>query len=146
MNVRLTAESLDPAALEKAVAAPESGALVLFLGTVRNHHRGREVVQLTYSAYEPMAEKALAKIVAELESATPGLRAAIWHRIGEVSVGAASVIIATSSAHRQEAYEASRVALERLKKEVPIWKREHYADGSEQWREEEALKFRATEE
>ena len=121
-----------------AVSGPDRGAVVVFLGTVRDHHAGRPVEKLTYSAYRPMALEGLRRIVADLE-ATPGLRAAIVHRLGEVPVGEASVVIAVSSPHRAAAYEASRTALERLKAEIPIWKREHYAGGEAVWREEEPL-------
>lgn len=135
----LTDGPIDPAAALAAVSAPGRGAALLFLGTVRDHHAGRPVSKLTYTAYRPMARQALARIVAELEAASPGLKAAIVHRLGEVPVGEASVAIAVASPHRAAAYEASRTALERLKKEVPIWKREHYADGEACWREEEPL-------
>jgi molybdopterin synthase catalytic subunit/molybdopterin converting factor small subunit len=122
-----------------AVSGPERGAVVVFLGTVRDHHAGRPVAKLTYTAYRPMALEGLRRIVTDLESSAPGLRAAIVHRLGEVPVGEASVVIAVSSPHRAAAYEASRTALERLKAEIPIWKREHYADGEAAWREEEPL-------
>lgn len=122
-----------------AVSGPSRGAVVVFLGTVRDHHAGRPVAKLTYSAYRSMALEGLRRIVADLEAAAPGLRAAIVHRLGEVPVGEASVVIAVGSPHRAAAYEASRTALERLKAEVPIWKREHYADGEAAWREEEPL-------
>jgi molybdopterin synthase catalytic subunit len=108
---------------------------------VRNQHAGRKVTQLTYSAYRAMARAALEAIAADLEAAHEGLRAAIVHRLGEVGVGEASVVIATASPHRAAAYEANRTALERLKTEVPIWKREHYAGGEAVWREEEPLFF-----
>ena len=121
----------------RSVEAPGFGAVVVFLGTVRNHHAGRAVEKLTYSAYRRMAADTLAKIVAELE--VNGPRVSIVHRLGEVPVGEASVVIAVGSPHRAAAYEASRSALERLKAEVPIWKREHYAEGEAVWREEEAL-------
>jgi molybdopterin synthase catalytic subunit len=130
---------IDLAAVERRVADPACGAVLLFLGTVRDHHAGRAVAGLTYSAYRTMAEKVLARIAAELEAAGERLRVAVVHRLGEVPVGEASVVIAVASPHRQAAYEASRTALERLKHEVPIWKREHYADGDVAWREEEPL-------
>lgn len=122
-----------------SVAGPASGAVVLFLGTVRDHHAGRPVGKLTYSAYRSMALEGLRRIVGDLEAAAPGLRAAIVHRLGEVPAGEASVVIAVASAHRAAAYEANRTALERLKAEVPIWKLEHYTDGPPVWREEEPL-------
>lgn len=123
----------------QSVEDPGCGAVVVFLGTVRNHHAGRRVEKLTYSAYRRMAEDTLSRIVADLEASSPGLRAAIVHRLGEVPVGEPSVVIAVASAHRAAAYDASRTALERLKSEVPIWKREHYAEGDAAWREEEPL-------
>lgn len=135
----LTHAPLDVDAARRAVEAPERGAVLLFLGTVRNHHAGRPVLGLTYSAYESMAEERLATICLELEAASPGLRVLIRHRLGEVPAGEPSVVIAVASPHREAAYAASRSALERLKKEVPIWKLERYADGEEAWREEEPL-------
>jgi len=121
----------------RSVEAPGFGAVVVFLGTVRNHHAGRAVEKLTYHAYRRMAADTLARIVSDLEA--DGTRVAIVHRLGEVPVGEPSVVIAVGSPHRAAAYEASRTALERLKAEVPIWKREHYAEGEAAWREEEAL-------
>src|SRR5436305_2512800 len=130
---------LDTGQAVAAVSGSGRGAVVVFLGTVRDHHAGRPVDKLTYTAYRPMALEGLRRIVADLEASAPGLRAAIVHRLGEVPVGEASVVIAVGSPHRAAAYEASRTALERLKAEIPIWKREHYADGGEAWREEEPL-------
>jgi len=123
----------------ESISGPGRGAVVVFLGTVRNQHAGKKVTQLTYSAYRAMARTALETIAADLEAAHVGLRAAIVHRLGEVPIGEASVVIATSSPHRAAAYDANRTALERLKTEVPIWKREHYAGGESVWREEEPL-------
>lgn len=138
-HAELVTGPIDAARVTAKVAGPARGAVVLFLGTVRDSHAGRRVEKLTYSAYETMALAGLARIVADLEAAHPDLRAAIVHRLGEVPVGEASVAIAVASPHRPAAYEASRTALERLKAEVPIWKREHYADGDAAWREEEPL-------
>ncbi len=135
----LTDEAIDVARVTAAVAGATRGAVLLFLGTVRDAHRGRRVERLTYSAYRSMAEQRLRRIVTDLEASADDLRAAIVHRLGEVPVGEASVVIACASPHRAAAYEASRTALERLKHEVPIWKREHYADGEAAWREEEPL-------
>jgi len=139
---RLAALTEDPIDIDRvtaAVSGPTRGAVLLFLGTVRNSHRDRAVERLTYSAYRPMAEDRLRRIVEDLETQGDDLRAAIIHRLGDVPVGEPSVAIAVASPHRAAAYEASRTALERLKAEVPIWKREHYADGESAWREEEAL-------
>ncbi len=139
----LRAELVDgPIDVSRAVAAvsgPGRGAVVVFLGTVRDHHAGRPVEKLTYSAYHAMALEGLRRICTDLEATGNDLRVAIVHRLGEVPVGEPSVVIAVASPHRAAAYEASRIALERLKAEIPIWKREHYADGGAAWREEEPL-------
>lgn len=138
-RVGLVEGSIDVEAVVRSVADGGSGATVLFLGTARDRHDGRPVERLTYSGYRPMAEQALARIVGEIETESPGLRLAIVHRLGQVLVGQASVAIVASSPHRAAAFNATRQALERLKAEVPIWKREHYADGDAVWREEEPL-------
>jgi molybdopterin synthase catalytic subunit/molybdopterin converting factor small subunit len=135
----LTDAPIDVQRVAAAVAGPSRGAVVLFLGTVRDHHAGRPVAKLTYSAYRPMALEGIRQIAADLEAAHQNLRAAIVHRLGEIPVGEPSVVIAIGSPHRAAAYDASRTALERLKAEIPIWKREHYADGEAAWREEEPL-------
>ncbi|MEM8996146.1 MAG: molybdenum cofactor biosynthesis protein MoaE, partial [Acidobacteriota bacterium] len=133
---------IDLAAAERSVARPDCGAVLLFVGAVRNHHRGRGVALLTYSAYDSMARRQIQRICRELEDASADAQrvyVTIVHRLGDVPVGEPSVVIAVASPHRDAAYDASRTALERLKKEVPIWKREHYADGDIAWREEEPL-------
>ncbi len=143
-RVALVEAPIDAAAVLATVSGPERGAVVLFLGTVRGSTRGRAVTGLTYSAYRSMAAARLAAIVADLEREHPGLEAAITHRLGDLVPGEASVAIAVAAPHRAAAYEASRTALERLKAEVPIWKREHYADGGVAWREEESLAGRTS--
>ena len=136
----LTDGAIDTGRAVAAVSGPSRGAVVIFLGTVRDHHAGRPVEKLTYSAYHAMALEGLRRIVVDLEAGHENLRAAIVHRLGEVPVGEPSVVIAIASPHRAAAYDASRAALERLKAEIPIWKREHYADGGAEWREVEPLK------
>jgi molybdopterin synthase catalytic subunit len=135
----LTDDPLDAERVARRVAHPSCGAIVLFSGTVRESHRGRAVERITYSAYRAMAETRLREIARRLERRHPGSRVAIVHRVGTIPVGEPSVLIAVASPHREAAYAASREALERLKTEVPIWKREHYADGESSWREEEPL-------
>jgi molybdopterin synthase catalytic subunit len=135
----LTDAALDPEAVAARVADPSCGAVVVFTGTVRASHRGRRVERITYSAYRAMADARLREIARRLERRHPGARVAIVHRLGTLAVGEPSVVIAVASPHRDAAYAASREALERLKAEVPIWKREHYADGESSWREEEPL-------
>lgn len=112
-------------------AHPDHGALIAFVGTTREWTRGKRTVTLEYEAYVPMAITALRKIGEEIGERWPGTLTAITHRIGTVGVGESSVVIAVSSAHRSEAYEASRYAIERLKQTVPIWKKEVYEDGTE---------------
>lgn len=135
----LTDTAIDVPALLEATAAPGCGAVVLFLGTVRERQADREVTAITYSAFRPLAERILASIEAELAAEHPGLRVRIVHRLGTLEVGEASVAIATASPHRAAAYTANRRALERLKAEAPIWKLERYRDGKQCWREEETL-------
>ena len=131
--------AIDTAAVVDRVASRRRGAVLVFEGRVRDSHEGRTVTHLVYDAYRPMAQAALERIVAELEAGGGDLAVAIAHRLGEVPAGEPSVVIAVASPHRDAAYEASRKALERLKREVPIWKNEHYADGESRWREEEPL-------
>ncbi len=130
---------LDLDSLEREMHDPGAGALLVFVGRPRNRTGDREVLRLVYQAYESMAVAALDKIAGDLESATVGLRVRIVHRLGEVEIGRPSVAIAVSSPHRDASYQASREALERLKREVPIWKQEVYADGEATWREVEPL-------
>lgn len=137
--VLLTDRSLNPSGLAAEVAAASNGARVTFVGTVRGARGDREVTHLTYEAYRPLAEPAIEAIIRDLESGHDGLSAAIHHRLGKVEVGEVSVVIAVSSPHRRAAFEACSTAIDRLKREVPIWKCEHYADGACAWREEEAL-------
>jgi len=130
---------LDVAALTRAVESPAHGAIVVFCGTVRDSHAGRAVRGIRYTGYRAMAETVLAAIEADLLR-EHGALVRIAHRLGELAIGETSVVIAAGAPHRAAAYEASRRALERLKAEAPIWKRELYADGGEAWREEEPLR------
>jgi MoaE-MoaD fusion protein len=108
-----------------------AGGLVTFCGNVRAHSRGHDVEYLEYEAYEPMALEAMRAIVERIERETPGARVAIHHRIGHLEVGDTAVVIAASAPHRAEAFAACRAAIEALKRDVPIWKREVSPDGSE---------------
>ncbi len=130
---------LDVAALVEAVRDPACGATVVFLGRVRDRRESRRVVGLDYEAYRPMALAALDRILREVATTHAGARLAVTHRLGAVAVGEVTVAIAAASPRRSAAYSASRELLERLKREVPIWKRERYADGGAAWREEESL-------
>ena len=128
----LTDIPLDLAALMAEVAAPDRGGIAAFVGTVRDHHQGRTVLELEYSAYAAMAEAECGRIVAETERQWP-VRVALRHRIGVLAIGDAAVAIAVAGAHRDEAFAACRHVIEELKRRVPIWKRERYADGTVEW-------------
>jgi molybdopterin synthase catalytic subunit len=132
-------EPLDAESVVRRAAHPSCGAVVVFEGRVRADSRGRRVVGLTYDAYGPLARRRLEAILGEIEEGLPGVRLAVAHRLGWVPAGERTVVIAAAAPHRADAYAASRRALERLKREVPIWKREHYAEGDAAWREEEPL-------
>ena len=108
------------------------GAVVTFLGLVRNHNLGRSVRYLEYDAYQPLALKAFERIAAEIGERWPSARLALHHRVGRLEVGEASVAIATRSPHRGEAYAACRYAIERIKQIAPIWKHEFF-EGGEVW-------------
>lgn len=128
----LTRKPIDLAALVAAASAPERGGVATFLGLVRNHHEGRGVQRLEYSAYEPMADAEAARIVAEAQGRWP-VRVALQHRLGTLKVGDAAVGVAAAGAHRDEAFEACRYVIEETKRRVPIWKKEFFADGAVCW-------------
>ena len=131
----VTAVTSAPLVLEavvRAVDGPGAGAVATFLGLVRDHNQGRRVLFLDYEAYAPLAEKALALIVAEAQTRWAGARVAIHHRTGRIEIGEASVVIAVATPHRADAFAACRYAIERIKQIVPIWKHEHF-EGGEVW-------------
>jgi molybdopterin synthase catalytic subunit len=129
----LSAQPLDLPQLAREVARPDCGAAVLFLGTTRDHHDGRRVVRLAYEAYPAMALPALEAIErAALEQfAIASCR--IVHRLGEVPVTEASVVVAVAAPHRAAAFDACRWAMDELKRSAPIWKRELFEDGGAEW-------------
>ena len=133
MFCRVTSEPIDPQHAVQLVRRDTDGAVVLFSGVVRNNDRGRQVAGLRYEAYEEMAIEALNRICEEVASQFSIGDIAVVHRVGDLSVGDVSVAIAVAAPHRDAAYKASREVIERLKREVPIWKRERYADGDEEW-------------
>lgn len=130
--IGLRAGVIDVAETDAAVAHPGAGAIVSFVGVVRDNNRGEGVTHLEYEAYAPMAEKELAKIAAEIATRWPGARTAILHRTGRLEIGEASVVISVSSAHRADAFEGCRYAIETIKTSVPIWKKE-FASSGEVW-------------
>jgi molybdopterin converting factor subunit 1 len=123
-------DALDPRFTESLVAHPGAGAIATFIGTVRDHGRGRAVTHLEYEAYAPAAELTMAQVGDEIRERWGIDHVAIVHRVGSLTVGEASVVISVASAHRDAAFEACRYAIERIKEIVPIWKKEHYADGA----------------
>jgi molybdopterin synthase catalytic subunit len=134
-QVRPTAISADPldlAVIVRLVEAPGVGAVTSFLGLVRNHNQGRQVSHLVYEAYEPLAERALERIVSEARDEWPDTVLAIHHRTGQLAIGEASVAIAAASPHRAHAFAACRYAIERIKQIVPIWKHEFF-EGGDVW-------------
>src|SRR3954470_871418 len=128
----VTGDPLDPAAVAALVARSGDGAIATFVGLVRDHNVGRRVLWLDYEAYEPLALKACEQIGEEAAGRWPASRLAIHHRTGRVAIGEASVVLAAASAHRADAFAASRFAIERIKQIVPIWKHEHF-EGGDVW-------------
>ena len=128
----LVTDPILPERLLASVAASRRGGIATFSGLVRDHHGGRAVRELEYSAYEPMAELVCQGIVAEAERQWP-VTVALAHRLGRLSIGEIAVSIAVAGDHRDEAFAACRYVIEELKRRVPIWKRELYGDGTEAW-------------
>jgi molybdopterin synthase catalytic subunit len=133
MRSALTDHAIDTAALVAEVSRSANGATLLFVGTVRDVNDGRSVTGIEYSAYRSMAEREMADIVREASEkfATPDI--VVEHRLGELAITDASVAIAVAHARRGAAYDASRYVIDQLKKRVPIWKLEHYIDGTREW-------------
>ena len=130
----LTEGELDPRALEQECRTDRDGAVVTFAGTTRDHNDGAQVISLSYEAYTEMAQRVMCVLFEEAVKRFPITRARVAHRLGEVPVGEASVIVVVASAHRGPAFEACRFLMDRLKDEVPIWKREKLCDGAgERW-------------
>jgi molybdopterin synthase catalytic subunit len=128
----LSAAAIDLATLLARVESPAHGGVVSFLGQVRDHHEGRTVRHLEYSAYGPMAEEECARIVAEAEARWP-VRVALEHRVGALEIGDVAVAVAAGGAHRDEAFAACRFVIEEVKRRVPVWKKEFYGDGAVEW-------------
>lgn len=131
--VKLTREPIDTAALIAQAARPEAGAVVMFLGTTREMTAGRRTVLLDYEAYDEMAEQKLAELEAEARRRWPLVECSIVHRLGRVPLAEASVAIVVSTPHRADAFAAGQWLIDTLKRDVPIWKQEHWADGTSEW-------------
>jgi molybdopterin synthase catalytic subunit len=134
--VAVTPDVLDAAALTSAVsgAATGDGAIATFIGLVRGQNQGRRVSFLEYEAYEPLAVRALNRILDEAREAWPAARLAVHHRTGRLELGEASIVIVAASPHRADAFAACRYTIERVKQIVPIWKHEHF-EGGDVWLE-----------
>ena len=124
---------IDTAALLAEVSDPACGALSLFAGTVRDVNDGRAVTGIQYSAYKEMAEKELQRIVAEASERFGAEAIAVEHRVGELALGDVSVAIAVAHPRRAQAMDCTRYVIEEIKKRLPVWKLEHYADGTREW-------------
>ena len=132
LHIGTDALALESVAASLGEGGGADGAVVTFLGLVRNHNLGRSVRYLEYEAYEPLALKAFERIAAEIVERWPSARLALHHRIGRLQIGEASIAIAARSPHRGDAYAACRYAIERVKQIAPIWKREFF-DGGDVW-------------
>jgi molybdopterin synthase catalytic subunit len=130
VHVALTQAPIDVAALARSVADPGAGALLSFVGTVRDSKDGRAVLGLDYEAYEPMARRVLEQIAAAMCAQWPLCATALVHRIGPLQIGDASIAILVATPHRADGFAALRYAIEAVKRDLPVWKRERFADGA----------------
>lgn len=132
VRVRVGEGLIDPTALVEEVGRPDSGATVLFLGTVRDHSNGRDgVTHLEYEVYEEFVESKIDEVIAEAAEKWPLLAVAVEHRSGKVMLGEASVAVAVATAHRKDAFAACEYIIDELKARAPIWKKEHRPGGAE---------------
>jgi molybdopterin synthase catalytic subunit len=140
---KITSDEIELGDVVRAVEAGDAGAIVHFLGVVRNNTEGREVSYLEYEAYPPMAEKKMAEIAQEIHEKWGLDRVAMIHRVGRLEIGEVSVAVAVASPHRKDAFEACHYAMNRLKQIVPIWKREVWVDGEEEWVKPDPVFFKS---
>ena len=130
MLLDIRQDPITPAEAEAHVSHPGAGAVTTFVGVVREQNEGRAVVKLEYQAYLPMARAELTRIADEIQREIPDIKLAALHRVGALAVGDIAVICSASSPHRDEAFRACRLLIDRIKERVPIWKREHGPDGA----------------
>jgi molybdopterin synthase catalytic subunit len=128
----LTDEPIDTTALVHRTMRTSDGACIVFEGVVRDHHEGKAVESIFYDAYRPMAEKQIAAIIRDVQAQRPEVAIGVTHRLGQLGIGDSSIAIVCTSPHRAEAYEASRMLIDRIKETVPIWKKER-GPGGEEW-------------
>jgi len=129
----LVRDRIDGERLIREIGRADCGAVILFLGTSRDHHEGRRVLRLAYEAYEAMALARLAAIERQAQERFAIAACRIVHRLGDVPLTEASVAVAVAAAHRGPAFDACRWAMDELKRTVPIWKKERFAEGGEEW-------------
>ncbi len=132
-DVDIVVEPLSPQAMYDHVMDARAGAVVVFVGTVREFTLERQTAYLHYEAYDTMARTQLQRVIAECKAKWPIVKMAIWHRIGDLAISEISVVIGVSTAHRKDAFAAGDYAIQRLKQIVPIWKKEYYVDGEIVW-------------
>ncbi len=133
VSARITDRPIEVDELLREAGSSSTGAVLLFLGTVRDHNQGRPVRGMHYEAYESMAQDVLRGILVQAASETEVDALVAVHRVGELAIGDVSVAIAVGSPHRDEAYRASRTVIEEVKRRLPVWKKEFYADGKGEW-------------
>jgi molybdopterin synthase catalytic subunit len=131
--IALTTDPIDAAAVLASVASTDAGAVLLFLGTTRSSTHGRQTSSLDYDCYPQMAEKKLAELETQARSRWPLIGCSIVHRLGHLELGQASIAIAVSAPHRADAFAAGQWLIDTIKQDVPIWKRENWADGVSEW-------------
>jgi MoaE-MoaD fusion protein len=131
---RLTHEVMQPQGLVELVQRDEAGAVALFYGNVRNHSEGRDVERLEYEAHETMAVAKMRDVAEETKRRFPDIsEVGVWHRVGTLEVGETSLLVAVSSPHRKEAFDACHWCVDRVKEVVPVWKKEHWVGGGAEW-------------
>ena len=133
VHAYIVEDPIEPTSVLDRVGGDADGAVILFLGVVRNHADGRSVTGLRYDAYLEMAREVLEEIVGEVAREMGSTEVAAVHRVGELEVGEVSVAIAAASPHRGEVFDASRYIIEEIKKRLPVWKKEQYVDGDASW-------------
>ena len=131
--IELTDQPIDTEQVLQQIRSPQAGAVVLFLGTTREFTAGRQTTHLEYESYAEMAERELQKLEQAARARWPIVGCVLIHRLGRVGLSEASVLVAVSTPHRRDAFEAAAWLMDAIKEEVPIWKLEHWADGSQTW-------------
>lgn len=129
----ITQQPIQPALLEQEMQDSTCGAVVAFVGKVRNHHQGKKVTSLTYEAHIPMVQKIFNEIIMEAKEKFGVRDVRVVHRVGDLNIGDVAVWIGAQSAHRKEAFQACEYTINELKSRAPIWKKEHYQEGEAQW-------------